>query len=311
MPTARVILNPTSGSGHAQRMAEHIIVGFERRGIDADLVTTTGPREAVRLGLEAARARVDLVVAAGGDGTVHEVANGLLTALSQGVDGPVLGVLPVGTGNDFAKLVGPLDDLDRSMDILLEGTERRFDACMAEWGDRRHWFVNAGGTGIDVEVVRQIFKKRGRAGNAVMKYLAAVLKSLVTYRAIPLRIRLDDRTIDRDTMIIVAGNGRSVGGGFFVTPEAEPTDGFFDICVVNDLSFFGALPVLARVLRGAHTNHKKVEMYQAREVEVQALGPDPLFFQLDGELHEPPDARSLIMRIVPAALPVMVGPEGA
>ena len=308
MPTARVILNPTSGSGRAQRLSEHILVGLERRGIDADLVATTAPREAVRLGLEAARSRVDLVIAAGGDGTVHEVANGLLTALAQGVDGPVLGVLPVGTGNDFAKLIGPLDDLDRSLDLLVEGELQRFDACVAEWGDRRHWFDNAAGTGIDVEVVRQIFRKRGRGGNAVVKYLKAVLKALVSYEAIPLRIRMDGTVIERDTMIIVAANGRSVGGGFWVTPDAEPRDGLFDICVVNELSFLGALPVLARVLRGAHTTHGKVEMYRAAEVEVEALGPDPLFFQLDGELHEPPNARALTLRIEPAALPVLVDP---
>lgn len=310
MPTARVILNPTSGAGRAQRQSEHIIVGLERRGIEADLVATTAPREAVRLGLEAARARVDLVIAAGGDGTVHEVANGLLTGLSQGIDGPVLGVLPVGTGNDFAKLVGPLDDLDRSLDILVEGRLRRFDACVARWGQREHWFVNAAGTGIDVEVVRQIFRKAGRGGNATTKYLKAVLRALLTYKAIPLRIRLDDQVIERDTMIIVAANGRSVGGGFWVAPAAEPEDGLFDICVVNEVSFLGALPVLARVLRGAHTSHRKVEMYRAAEVEVQALGPDPLFFQLDGELHEPPDARELSLEVVPGALPVLTGSDG-
>ena len=310
MPTARVILNPTSGAGRAQRMSEHILVGLERRGFDVEFVSTTAPREAVRLGLEAARARPDMIIAAGGDGTIHEVANGLLTALAQGVDGPVLGILPVGTGNDFAKLVGPRDDLDRSLDILVDGELRRFDACVAEWNGRERWFDNAAGTGIDVDVVRRIFRKRGRAGNATAKYLQAVLKSLVRYQAIPLRIRMDDTVIERDTMIIVAANGRAVGGGFWVTPDAEPDDGLFDICVVNELSFFGALPVLARVMWGGHTKHRKVEMYRAKEVEIEALGPDPLFFQLDGELHEPPDCRSLKLRVVPAALPVMVAPEG-
>lgn len=311
MPTARVILNPTSGGGHAQRMAEHIIVGLEHRGIDATLVATTAPREAVRLGLEAARARVDLVIAAGGDGTIHEIANGLLTAYAQGVDGPVLGVLPVGTGNDFAKLVGPVKDLDRSLDILVNGEVRRFDACVAGWNGREHWFVNAAGTGVDVEVVRQILKKQGRAGNAVMRYLAAALRALATYKAIPLRIRLDDRVIERDAMIIVAANGRSVGGGFWVTPDAEPQDGRFDICLVNDVSFLRALPILARVLRGTHTEHAKVEMYSASDVEIEATGPEPLFFQLDGELHEPPNARTLSLRIVPSALPVLVDPDNA
>ena len=307
MPTARVILNPTAGDGRARRMSERILVGLERRDIQADIVATTAPREAVRLGLEAARSRVDLVIAAGGDGTVHEVANGLLRAYAQGVDGPVLGVLPVGTGNDFAKLVGPLNDLERSLDIVARGELRRYDAAIATWGGQDHWFVNAAGTGIDVEVVRQILKRRGRPSPAVFKYLAAVLRALVTYRAIPLRIRFDGRVLERDTMIIVAGNGRCVGGGFWICPVAEPEDGRFDICIVNRLSYLGALHAIPLIMRGKHEKHPKVEMYRASTIEIEALGADPLFFQLDGELHEPPDARTLTMRVVPSALPVRVG----
>ncbi len=286
-------------------MAERIIIGLERRGIDADIIATTGPREASRLGLEAARSRVDLVIAAGGDGTVHEVANGLLKAYSQGVDGPVLGVLPVGTGNDFAKLIGPLKDIERSLDILVDGQLRRLDACTAEWGENRHWFVNAARTGLDVDVVRRIVRAQGRPSPAIIKYLGAVLKSLIRYKAIPLRIRLDDRIIEQKVTIIVAGNGRCVGGGFWVCPQAEPDDGRFDICMVDEVSYLGALVPLARVMRGKHEGHPKVKMYQAREVEIEAMGAAPLFFQLDGELHEPPDARTLTLRVHPGALPVM------
>jgi diacylglycerol kinase (ATP) len=306
MPRARVILNPTAGGGRARRVSEHILVGLERRGIRAEMVATTVPREAVRLGLEAARAGVDLVVAAGGDGTVHETANGLLRALSQGVDGPVLGVLPVGTGNDFAKLIGPLDDLDRSLDVLVDGREARFDAAHAAWSDSEHWFINAAGTGLDVEVVRQILRKRGRATPGIARYLSAVIRALVRYEAIPLRIKLDDQVLERDTMIIAAANGRCIGGGFWICPGAEPDDGRFDICIVNKLSYLGALRALPLVMRGKHERHPKVEMYRAKQVEIDALGPDPLFFQMDGELHEPPDARRLVLRILPKALPVMV-----
>lgn len=305
MPSARVILNPTAGGGRARRVSEHILVGLERRGVRAEMVATTVPREATRLALAAARAGVDLVVAAGGDGTVHEVSNGLLRALGQGVDGPVLGVLPVGSGNDFAKLIGPLDDLDRSMDILVEGRERRFDAARAVWGRQEQWFVNAAGTGIDVEVVRQLLKKRGRATPGVGRYLSAVLRALVRYRAIPLRIRLDDREIERDTMIIAAANGRCIGGGFWICPGAEPDDGRLDICIVNRVSYLGALRALPMVMRGTHEKHPKIEMFNAAQVEIEALGPDPLFFQLDGELHEPPDARRLTLQLRPRALPVM------
>ena len=144
-------------------MSERILVGLEHRGIEASLVATTAPREAVELGEDAARSGVDLVVAAGGDGTIHEVANGLLNARRDGVTGPVFGVLPVGTGNDFAKLVGPLKDVERSMDLLVRGECRRYDACSAHWNSRQSWFINAAGTGVDVEVVRQILRKRGRS----------------------------------------------------------------------------------------------------------------------------------------------------
>jgi YegS/Rv2252/BmrU family lipid kinase len=286
-------------------MSERIIVGLERRGIDADLVSTTAPREAMTLALEATRARVDLVIAAGGDGTIHEVSNGLLTGLSQGIDGPALGVLPVGTGNDFAKLVGPLDDIDRSMDVLVGGELRRFDACTAEWTGNTHWFVNAAGTGIDVDVTRYIIRKRGRPSPAVWKYLSAVLRSLVTFRAIPVRIRLDDQVIEQKVMIVVAANGRCVGGGFWVCPSAEPDDGRFDICLIDEVSILGAMVPLARVMRGTHESHPKVHSYRSRTVTFEATGDDPIFFQLDGELHEPPDARSLTFRMHPHALPVM------
>jgi diacylglycerol kinase (ATP) len=309
--TAKVILNPTSGGGRGRRAARSILVGLERRGIDAEIAATSGPREAVALAREAARAKVDLVVAAGGDGTVHEVAGGLLEAMADGVDGPALGVLPVGTGNDFAKLVGPLKDLEASLDILAGGALRRFDAGRALWGDRAHWFVNAGGTGIDVEVVRQIVRRRGGSSPALVKYLGAVLRALVRYRPVPLRIRMDDRTVETDTMIVAAANGRCIGGGFWVCPAAEPDDGRFDICIVKRTSYLEALRAIPLILRGVHERHPKVEMHRAARVVIEAMGPEPLFFQLDGELHEPPDARSLTFEIVPGALPVLARPEDA
>ncbi len=306
---ARVILNPTSGAGRGRRSARAILVGLERRGIDARIVATTAPGDGVTLALEAAREGADIVVAAGGDGTVHEVANGLLRALGEGIEAAVLGVLPVGTGNDFAKLVGPSGDLDASLDILADGTLRRFDAGRARWAGARHWFVNGAGTGIDVEVVRQILRRRGGRGPAVAKYLSAVLRALARYRPIPLRIRMDGRAVEGDTMLVAATNGRCIGGGFWVCPDAEPDDGRFDICIVKGTSFLESLRAIPLILRGTHEKHPKVEMHRATRVEIEPLGPDPLFFQLDGELHEPPDARALTFEIVAGALPVLTAAE--
>lgn len=303
--TARVILNPTSGAGRGGRAARAILVGMERRGLTAAIAATSAPGEAAALAHAAAGEGIDVVVAAGGDGTVHEVANGLLRARVEGLDKTVLGVLPVGTGNDFAKLLGADRDLERSLDIIAAGVVRRFDAGRAAWGEHTHWFVNAAGTGIDVEVVRHVVRRRAARAPAVAKYLGAVLRSLVRYRAIPLRIRMDDRLVESDVMMVAAANGRCVGGGFWVCPAAEPDDGRFDICIVKRTSRLEALRAIPLILRGAHEKHPKVEMHHARRVEIEAVGPDPLFFQLDGELHEPPDARTLRFEIVPGALSVL------
>ena len=308
--TARVILNPTSGGGRGGKRIEAIRRGLAARGIDATLLLTAEPRHAVSLAREAAHDGVDLVVAAGGDGTVHETASGLLQALAEGADDVALGVLPVGTGNDFAKLVGPLKDLDGSLDVLARGRVRRFDAGLAGWGDGEHWFVNAGGTGVDVEVVRQILRNRSGHTPALLKYLSAVLKALVGFEAVPLRIRLDSHEIETEAMIIAVSNGRCVGGGFWVTPDAEPDDGVFDVCLVKRTSYLEALGALPLIIRGRHQNHPRVEMHRARVVEIVALGEDPLFFQLDGELHEPERARRLTFRVVPAALPVVTDDSG-
>jgi SOS response regulatory protein OraA/RecX len=167
---------PPVASGHAQsqdhpephrrgrpraRMSEHILVGMERRGVRRR--SSPPPRRARRSpGPRGGPGRCGPRRGRGRRWHGPRNRQRPAPALAQGVDGPVLGVLPVGSGNDFAKLIGPLDDLERSMDILVDGKLRRFDAAHAAWDRREHWFINAAGTGIDVEVVRQILRKRGR-----------------------------------------------------------------------------------------------------------------------------------------------------
>lgn len=316
----RLIANMGAGRGAVGTALTTLTEHLAAQGMAFDVVQTTAAGHATQAARDALADGVRYLAAVGGDGTVHEVANGLLNAREErdrgqagtrpqdrGIGGPALAVVPIGTGNDFAKLVGPLGDLEASLDIVAGGTLRRLDACRAVWSGSTHWFVNAAGTGIDVEVVRQLLRKR--MGPGVLTYVAALLRALVRYRAIPLRVRLDDRVAELEAMIVAAGNGRSVGGGFWLCPNAEPDDGRFDICIVRRTSYIESLRVLPMILRGTHAKHPKVEMHRANRVEIEALGPDPLFFQLDGELHEPPDARTLIFEMVPGALPVLSSTE--
>ena len=300
----RVVLNPTAGGGRAGRMASAIEAELAARGIEADVVLTRARGHAIELAREAASDH-GLVVAAGGDGTIHEVANGLLS-VEPDRRSAGMAVLPVGTGNDFAKLLGGRR-LEHAFDSILRGATRCVDVGLVRWGDRSEYFINGMGTGIDVEVVRQIAglpRLRGVAG-----YLIGVLRALRVFRPIRARLDVDGKRIDRRVMIVGIGNGVSQGGGFFITPDARPDDGRLDLCVIDEMSLPRVLVTLPRLMRGRHVNLSTVSMQTFERLEVETDGP--LFFQLDGELREPDDVRRMTVEVVPGALRVAGRPDAS
>ena len=296
----RVILNPTAGGGRAGRMATAIQAELAARGLDAEVVLTRARGHATELAAEAA-ADHGLVVAAGGDGTIHEVANGLL---HSGAPNAGLAVLPIGTGNDFAKLLGGRR-LERALDSILLGATHRVDVGLVRWGDESEYFVNGMGTGIDVEVVRQIAGLPRLRG--VARYLVGVLRALRVFDPIRARLRVDGREIDKRVMIVGVGNGVSQGGGFYITPDARPDDGRLDLCVIDEMSLPRVLVTLPRLMRGRHVNLSTVSMLTFSRLEIETEGP--LFFQLDGELREPRGVRRMTVEVLPGALRVAGRPN--
>ncbi|HEX6588625.1 MAG TPA: diacylglycerol kinase family protein [Longimicrobiales bacterium] len=293
----RVILNPTAGGGRAGRAAAAIERELASRGIVADVVLTRARGHATELAAEAADDH-DLVVAAGGDGTIHEVANGILS-VGTGSRRARLGVLPIGTGNDFARLLGG-HRLEHAFDCILRGAPRDLDVGLVRWGDRSEHFINGMGTGIDVEVVRQIARLprfRGISG-----YLIGVLRALRVFEPIRARLRVDGVDIDRRVMIVGVGNGVSQGGGFYITPDARPDDGRLDLCVIDEMSLPRVMVTLPRLLRGRHVNLPTVHMMTFERLDIET--DTPLFFQLDGELREPAGVHRLSVEVLRGALPV-------
>jgi diacylglycerol kinase (ATP) len=302
--TATVILNPTSGGGAAARVASEIERELLRRGVEFELLRTRAPGDAVELAAVAAREhRPDFVVAAGGDGTAHEVANGLL---ASGDHTTGLAVLPIGTGNDFVKVVPGLTPRAAAYDTIAAGHSRMIDAGHVTWGDRHEFFINGMGTGIDVDVVRQIERYRHLPGALV--YLVALLKALTSFRAIPIHARADGETIDRKVMMLALGNGRCVGGAFWLTPDASPDDGLLDVCVVDEVRGFAIARALPRILRGTHGSLDIVSTRRARAVQIDVPDDRPLYFQLDGELRNAGEARCLHVELRHAVLRVASTP---
>lgn len=277
----RVILNPAARHGAGRRLRPRIERELESRSLDFDIVETEGPGHAVELARSAAEAGTARVIAAGGDGTVHEVANGLMAAVAAT---PAMGLIPIGTGNDFVKMMPGTATRAQAFATLATGTERAVDVGVARWDGHTEYFMNAMGTGIDVEVVRQMRRSGWMPG--IMIYLGALMRALVQYRPLPIRMVVDGMQSTHSIMILAVCNGPSIGGAFRVCPDARSDDGLLDACVVHELPLHRIARVVPRVLLGTHTRQPGVSMHRGTSVLLALGGGGVLPFQLDGELRE-------------------------
>jgi diacylglycerol kinase (ATP) len=298
-----VILNPASGRGQGRQLRARIEQGLRAAGVAFDLVETGGPGDAVGLGREAAESGVERVLAAGGDGTTHEVANGLLEAAPAG-DGatrPALGSIPIGTGNDFAKLlgVGRLRPEDAAAGMAAAGVEL-FDVgrVMGEY------FDNSLGIGFDAEVARQALQTTRLSGAAV--YVAAVYKSFARFRAPLLEVTSNAHSETGPMMMLECSIGRWVGGAFHITPDADPSDGLLDVCLIRKVGLLKFLRYVPRVIGGRHVGLREVGMFRTASLRIRS--PErPLLLQLDGEVREP-ESREIEVTLAERRLRVLVAP---
>ena len=280
----QVILNPSSGSGAGAKVGQQVTDELRVRGIDHRLSSTSGPGHAVELAQRAAEEGAPRILAVGGDGTVHEIVNGLV---ESGLSGPPIAVVPVGTGNDFHRMVGPKTGVQGAIDTLQHGDTRAFDVGMISWQGGRRAFVNVLGIGVDAEVLRR--RERFRWLPGLTQYLAALLVAVMRFRSIGMRITLDDgEVIEEEAIILAIMVGRSMGGGFMVTPTSSPDDGLLDLCLVEALSYPQIARYIPRVIRGTHEHLDVVRMRRLRSARLEPLDGKPFWFELDGELSTEP-----------------------
>jgi diacylglycerol kinase (ATP) len=302
VPTTLVVLNPASGHGLGRRLRPRIERSLRDAGIAFDLVETTAPGHAVELGRQAATAGVDRVLSAGGDGTTHEVANGLLQAppAPDGATGPALGTIPIGTGNDFAKLLNVFRlPPEAAAQRMAAADFRLFDVGRVVG----EFFNNSLGVGFDAEVARQANQIRKLSGLAV--YVVAVYKSFASFRAPTLEVTSTAHSEAGPMMMLECAIGRSAGGGFYLTPDADPSDGLLDVCLIRKVGLVRFLLHVPKVLQGRHTGLSEVTMFRCASVTIRST-ERPLLLHLDGEVREPA-AREIEVTLAPRRLRVLVG----
>lgn len=292
---ATVILNPAAGRGAAWRAREPLARAFRREGWSVDIVPTERPGHATELAAAAARNGAERVIAVGGDGAVHEVANGLLAANARAA----FGVVPIGTGNDFAKLTGVYrHSVDRAVSRLVTATTQRFDAgnVLGEF------FVNTLGVGFGPAVVRARNAMPGLKG--FLSYLVPVLRTFATFRPPLLEVRTDEHAERGNMMMVEVCNGTTAGGSYRFAPGADPMDGMLDVCVIRKIGLLRFLGALPRVMRGTHEGMPEVTLVRTRSLLIQS--PEtPLVLHLDGELRTP-DVRECTVTVEPGCLNVLV-----
>jgi diacylglycerol kinase (ATP) len=269
---------------------------FRAQGWSVDLARSEAPGHAVELAQRAADDGACHIVAVGGDGTVHEVANGLLR---HGADAAVA-IVPVGTGNDFAKLLG-LSGCDpaRAVRRLTSGQRRRFDVGRV----LDEYFVNSMGFGFGAEVVRVRNAMRRLPGP--LSYLVPVLKAFAGFEPPLYELSSGDRHTRGRIMMVEVCNGTTAGGSYRFAPDADPSDGYLDVCVVRELSGPRFLAAVPRVMRGTHLDMPEVTLFRSRELTVRAL-ERPLLLHLDGELRTPGVMECRVV-LEPGRLSVLVG----
>lgn len=255
-------INPVSGRGRARKKALIAKDYFNLLGIRVILLeghSLDDFREKLIELLE--HETISGVVAFGGDGFIHEIIQHIVPR-----DIP-LGIIPCGTGNDFARSIGVYKlSLTQQMDLIAHSDSRAIDLGRVE----KTWFAAILSSGFDALVNERANVMQWPKGR--MRYNIAMIEKIIQLRAHSYRIRLDRDHIDVEATLVTVANGPSYGGGMNVCPDAKLTDGLFDVMVVGKVSRTELLKVFPKVYSGRHVGHPAVTFYRCREIEIVGSG---------------------------------------
>lgn len=287
-----LIVNLIAGQGRCKEIFPAVQKELERRSVDYDLHYTNEPEEAIdvaRMGIESGFTHI---VAMGGDGTINEVANGMV-----GSD-TVLAVIPAGSGNDFIHMTGIPADHRAAVDLLMHGRERTID--LGQVNDGRY-FVNGLGIGIDAQVARDVLRMERLRGAPA--YLYAAIKEVFRFPAFAVKLKGSDWTEEKSCISLGFANGKYCGGGFKLAPLAEIDDGKIDIGAIGDFPRLERLIRLPQVRKGEHLKLSRVSYHQ--DASVTASSDAKLIAHIDGEPYKLPSGEFSVS-VKPNALRVLV-----
>jgi diacylglycerol kinase (ATP) len=300
----KIILNPVADMRNAWRVADDLRPMITEYG-NADWSGTVYPTHATELAKQAGEQGYEMVVAMGGDGTVHEVVNGLMQLPEA--RRPILGVVPVGSGNDFAHAISIPTQSERALALALQGSPSTIDiGIITDEHGRKEYFDNTLGIGFDAVVTIRSHKLPLLRG--FLMYLTAVIQTIIlNHDPALMMMESDGRSWEQQNLMLVMCNGPREGGGFLVAPDAKPDDGILHYAMIEKCSRLMMFRIVPEVMKGTHGRFKPVTLGSCKKLSVTS--DRPMYIHADGEIYTAfgSNLRALTLEVLPGALKVVRG----
>jgi diacylglycerol kinase (ATP) len=300
------IVNPNAGNGKGKKDWDRISGLFAKSGIPVNAIFTGKKGEAIDFTRTALSDGFRKIISVGGDGTLNEVVNGIFTQDSCPTKEVSVGMIPVGTGNDWGRMFSIPLVYEGAVNVIKENKTMPHDVGTITYfsgeGQQKRYFINIAGLGFEAIVVRKTNKQKdkGRASQAI--YFYNLLSSLISYHRPYVNITIDGNTVTTKAFSVNVGNGRYCGGGMRQTPDALPDDGLLDVTVIKDMGRIEVIKSLKILYDGTILSHPKIDGYRTTNLKITC--ETALYAEADGESlgHTPVE-----FGIIPGGINVVYG----
>lgn len=281
-----VILNPHAGSGRGKKDQSEILKILTQSDFDFELAVSEYHRHTIQLTIEAIKKGFRNLIVAGGDGTLNEAVNGIFSQSACQPKEITIGMVPVGTGNDWIKTFGIPNEYKAAVSIIKKGDTMQQDIGRITFSEsdlmKTCYFANMAGFGFDAMVAEKTNRLKNKGRNGISLYLQALGSSFLNYQTAKTRILIDEKEIEELIFSISIGIGKYNGGGMMQAPAAIPDNGLFQVTIIRKIGLFGILRNLAGLYSGEFIKDPRVSTHQASRVFISAA--KKIAGEADGEI---------------------------
>lgn len=279
------VINPNAGRGKGAKDWDKISSSLKRNKIDFHHVFTTRKAEAIDLVVHAVENGFRNFISIGGDGTLNEIVNGAMRQNVCGSRDITIGVIPVGTGNDWGKMFGIPLSYDNAARIIKNRKVFLHDvgvfSCYYDDVKKKTYFINTSGLGFEAVVIKKTNRQKENKRHGKLLYLYNLISGLLFFKSKNIQLTVDDRQHENKMFSMNIGNGRFCGGGMKQTPEALPNDGLLDVTVINDMKKTEIVKSIRCLYDGSILSNRHVDNYKARHLTIESNAL--LYVEADGE----------------------------